>query len=548
MNRTLTTERINFMNTLLPEIADIEALFLSGKVAEAKGACLALIENNPHEINALHLMGLMVAEEGDWQSATAYLRKANRIERDNPMLALHLASALKATGALAAAKAILTEVIDANPHFAPAYNNLGAIYFSEQQWNDAVAAYHAAIDERPDYLDAYYNLGLALTKLGRHEEALNVYQALLQIAGEHVGASFQIACLLMLQKKIEEALQSFLQLETQYPFHFETQTNLATCYLYLGQFSEAKLHYLKANEINSADEQVAYNLGVMNMQQGFLDEAISFYLQVLKINPYAFAAHNNLGVAYLAKRNTAAALMHFCAASKLEPANEALSHVIAMLSAKKGLAFAPIGYVRSLFDSYAGHYDAHLQSVLNYNVPNLIFAALNPFLTDERLLVLDLGCGTGLCGERLKSISHKLVGVDVAEKMLAVARQKLIYDELILADITEFLSDQSASYDLIVAGDVLVYVGDLSAIFAAVARTLKPHGYFVLTTEQSVMEDYYLGPTGRFAHQKTYIDRLADKNRFEVLQYHVAPLRKERDEPLMGQIYVLQKRSLLASG
>ena len=49
----------------------------------------------------------------------------------------------------------------------------------------------------------------------------------------------------------------------------------------------------------------------------------------------------------------------------------------------------------------------------------------------KRLDVLDAGCGTGLCGPLVAPYARRLAGVDLSEGMLAHAKEKNVYDELI---------------------------------------------------------------------------------------------------------------------
>lgn len=451
-----------------------------------------------------------------------------------------MALAYKADGLLAEAKAVLLELIQLDPACAPAYNNLGGIYFAEGQWQEAIAAYQTAIDIQADYIDAYYNLGLAYKKAHKMLESKHAFQAVLQLVPDHPGAQFQLGSLFMQQEDYPHALDCFANIAERHPFHFETQTNLATCYLHTGHLDAAQAHYLKALEITPTDEQILFNLGVINMQRGRIKYAIEYYLRAVKINPELFEVHNNLGVAYLAQKNIAAALLHFKEAFRIRP-DDVVQHTINVLMRKQNVATAPLEYVRSLFDSYANHYDVHLTKSLHYQVPQLLLQAVQATNGDSVKFnkVLDLGCGTGLCGSVFKPYAHRLVGVDVSSKMLAVAKEKEIYSELVQSDLQPFLAAQSQAYDLIVAGDVLVYCGDLDAIFAAAASALRPGGLFAFNTEMSVDKDYEMTDSGRFAQSKAYIDKLAAKYQLVCNYYKVATLRTQEGQPVQGHLYVL---------
>ena len=138
--------------------------------------------------------------------------------------------------------------------------------------------------------------------------------------------------------------------------------------------------------------------------------------------------------------------------------------------------------------------------------------------------ILDLGCGTGLSGMAFKGIAKRLIGVDLSSKMLEAASEKKIYDELVLSDMVIFLANQRTDYDLILAADVLVYVGDLRHLFIVVSQALRTHALFVFNTEINAQGDFYMTQSGRFAHNKIYIDQLITENGLHVVAYQVAKL------------------------
>ncbi|MBV9576632.1 MAG: tetratricopeptide repeat protein [Gammaproteobacteria bacterium] len=526
------------------QIEQIQKIHREGHLAEAEEAYLALLQEDPHHVSALHFLGIVYAEEGKLEAAQACLEKAILIEPNAPALHLHLANILKARGLFNQAINLLEALVIRCPDFAAAFNNLGIVYFAQEKWQAAIAAYQNAIKLQADYADAYYNLGLAYAKSGKLSHAISAYEAVIALNAEHAGAQFQLASLLMRKNQYPAALKYLLSIELRHPFHFETQSNIATCYLKLGNLQEAEKYYLKALTIVPQDEQILFNVGVLHMQQGHIDQAIHFYLQAVAHQPGSFAAHNNLAVAYLAKKDVSQALLHFRKAESIAPENEAIRHTINILAQQTHLSASPLAYVRALFDSYADHYDAHLRENLHYQVPELLYEMIKnkEDVENAQWDILDLGCGTGLCGNLFKQCARSLIGVDLSEKMLAEASQKNIYDELIQMDVMSFLSDKKNIYDLVIAGDVLVYFGDLLPFFSALTGILKKEGYFVFNVEQDEnVKDYRMTTAGRFVHSANYIKQLVQQNGLILLKHDEKILRLQDQMPVKGQLYLLQK-------
>lgn len=454
---------------------------------------------------------------------------------------LERANLHKAKGELNEALHLLQALTKAHPHFAAAFNNLGTVYYVQGNFPASINAYQTAIDLESNYIDAYYNLGLVFTKINDLKAAMNAYDALLLLSPQHAPARFQLACLYMLQSDYQTALNHFLKINVSHPHHAETKTNLATCYLMQGDLQAAEKYYLEALSFMPNDTQLLFNLGVINAQLGKMDAAIDYYEKTVILDPSHLAAQQNLGFIFLVKKEKANALKHFREVLRLEPHNEAVQHTIHILSNENNISASPPAYIRNLFDSYADHYDQHLNVALHYQVPQLLFAALQPFITkDARLHILDLGCGTGLCGTFLKPVAETLVGVDLSQNMLAEAGRKKIYDQLIKAEVISFLEGKSACYDLVIAGDVVVYFGDLAALFALVAKALRENGMFVFNAEINNEIDFTLSESGRFTHCKTYLDALIAKYHFKTLSYQTGTMRTQENQQVMGHLYVLQ--------
>lgn len=514
-----------------------------GKLTEARNAYLAMLAHRPHDVEALHLLGMIYAEEGDFKQAQHYLEKAANLEKDNPGLMLHLANVLKLNGQIEKAIALLLTVTQEHPQFSAAFNNLGTFYFANKNYPAAVQAFQQALDVQPDYIDAYYNLGLALQRQYKTEQAKQAYQAILDLVPHHPGAMFQLGMLLMQEEKYQAAINLFSAILENYPYHTESHVNLATSFLKLGELEKAKQHYLQALNMEANDAQVLFNLGVISVQQEKIDDAINYYDQVTQIDPSHFDAYHNLGFIYLMRKDREAALKYYKAALNLQPQNEAIKHTINIILGKKDLSASPTEYVQALFDSYADHFDTHLLQSLNYRVPALFYQLATCYLPPKtKFTILDLGCGTGLCGELFKPLANKLVGVDISQKMLDEAGKKACYQALYQNEITPFLLEHKKQFDLIIAGDVLVYFGELESVFTAVCDALHDEGYFLFDAEVGEGEDYKITASGRFNHTKAYLDKLIEQTHFTIIHYEIATLRTQETMPVKGHVYLLQKQ------
>ena len=91
---------------------------------------------------------------------------------------------------------------------------------------------------------------------------------------------------------------------------------------------------------------------------------------------------------------------------------------------------------------------------------------------------MDLGCGTGLSGQVLKEKYgyDNLVGLDVSEDMLTIARQRNIYKTLISAFVTtEKIEEiQDGEYDAVISAGVITTGLVRSSAFDEIIGWIKP--------------------------------------------------------------------------
>ncbi len=194
----------------------------------------------------------------------------------------------------------------------------------------------------------------------------------------------------------------------------------------------------------------------------------------------------------------------------LEPDDAEVGHLMTALSDKQSPARVPNECIEQLYARFSSFYDANVYEELGSQAPSRLAEVIDS-VTKKRpsLSVLDLGCGTGVSGEHLKSRASRLVGVDLSVEMVEIARERMIYDELEVAEITEWLQQSEERFDVIVACDSLIYFGDLTQVIAPAAGLLREGGIIAFSVERSVGPPYHLMDSGRYVHHVDHIDDVA---------------------------------------
>lgn len=233
------------------------------------------------------------------------------------------------------------------------------------------------------------------------------------------------------------------------------------------------------------------------------------------------------------------------------PGDPAAAHLLAAFGGSTAPDRASDAFIVRLFDRAAQDFDTTLAS-LGYQAPRLVFeSALRAFQGNAGgIQVLDAGCGTGLCGEWIRPLARRLVGVDLSPGMIEQARQRGCYDELACAELTSYSASSLERFDLVMAADVLCYFGELDEPISALGRILQPGGFLVFSVEDlsAVRPDvgdsgYRLLEHGRYAHVARYVEAQVRSAGLELEAAEPGVLRYERGVPVRGLIVAARCRS-----
>jgi predicted TPR repeat methyltransferase len=476
----------------------------------------------PRQFDALHLLGVIERQQGRPERAAELIRAALDVDPGQARAHSNLGAALQDLGNTQGALAAYDTALRLDPAYALAWDNRGNTLRRLGRPGDALASYERALALGAGNPDAWLHRALALADLGRHADAAASAGRALDLRPAFPDALLAFGNALQALDRPVEAIDAY----------------------------ERAL----ALEAQRADIWCAH--GAACKKSGDIEAALASYERALALRPdYAQAAHFRANaLRALGRRDDAVAAYERAAALGADP--EAVGFALAALGAGAAPAAAPAGYVKALFDQYAGHFDRHLVDVLGYRTPALLDALLRLHLSAHLPAgtvkaeapavdaALDLGCGTGLCGPVLRPLARHLAGVDLSPRMLDRAQATGLYDALTCADIAEAMAQRDAAWDLVVAADVLVYFGDLAPVFGQVRRALRTGGLFAFSCEalDPAGEGYAITASNRYAHTPAHIDACATAAGFVRVARTDATLRRDHGADVAGHV-ILRSRT-----
>lgn len=435
----------------------------------------------------------------------------------------------------------------------------------------AEAGARQVLAKQPRNAEAHYVLALSAMVQGRHEQALAPIERAVSLAGSNPQYPFVRALCLAGAGRVEEAIADYRRALVLRPEFFEAWANLGSLLESHGRLAEAEEAYLRATKLKPGVAAVLNGLGMCALARASLEQAAEAFSRAVDADPRFATARNNFGNTLGKLKQVDAAIVQLREAVRLKPdyavawvnlgeqcyvagrdaeAVTAIDHALALDPENGGLRHlrdaiagvqtgrAPDDYIRGFFDRFAADFDKRLVEDLEYRTPQRLMAFLEPWLAgrEKRLRIEDLGCGTGLSGVVLAPYAARMAGVDLSGRMLDKARERGLYDTLHEAEIAAYLDGRPAGEcDLAAAMDVFVYVGDLDPIFRAVARALAPGGMFAFSVERQDGEgDFRLARSGRYAHTRRYLQRLAKAHGLLEWKIAEADIRKEAGQPVHG--------------
>lgn len=245
-----------------------------GRLAQANQLYNTILKNDPKNVGALHMQGVLAYQAGHLQMAVDLIGQAIKLAPDDAAPHVNRGLALGALKRHDEALAHFERAIGLRPGFAEAYVNRGIILKELARPLDAIASYDQAIALQPRLAAAYNNKGNALRLLERLDEALTCYEQAFALDGGDVDACQNMGMLHADAGRTDEALQCFDQVIALRPQHAEAHNGKGAILAQRQQWAQAITHLQAAIQANDKLVQAYKNLGLAQYSLAQFAEAV----------------------------------------------------------------------------------------------------------------------------------------------------------------------------------------------------------------------------------------------------------------------------------
>ena len=169
-----------------------------------------------------------------------------------------------------------------------------------------------------------------------------------------------------------------------------------------------------------------------------------------------------------------------------------------------------------LFDPIAGDYDNWYDTEIGRVIDQVERDLAVQLFQPSGSKMLEIGCGTGQYTTQLAEQGYQITAVDISEKMMARAREKIAnlgYQvKWLKADITRII-DQLEQYHGILSMSAFEFIPNPEEILAGLFEHLEPQGCLVIgvIAGESAWSEFYsrkanTKPESVFAHARFYTE------------------------------------------
>ncbi|MBT7250211.1 MAG: tetratricopeptide repeat protein [Rhodospirillaceae bacterium] len=275
------------------------AFHQQGQLLEAGELYREILAEDPDQVDALNLMGVVMQAAGDLEVALDLLGRATELAPDYFAPFANLGNVLQASGRLLDAVEAFETALKLNGDSPETANNLSSV---QNELGNPIAGLEAserALSLIPQFPEAIINKGNALLALARPVEAVNAYREALTLAPDNARAHFNLGNAYLDLEAYAEAVEPYLKSVTLDDRNAKAWFNYANCLVELDRIDDAVGCFQRALSIEPDYVDALCNLASALQSLGRTGDAIDLLRKALISQPDSPDLHWNLSLTLL---------------------------------------------------------------------------------------------------------------------------------------------------------------------------------------------------------------------------------------------------------
>lgn len=279
-----------------------------GQLQQAAHIYQQILRANPQQPDALHLMGVLLAQTGDLTQAEHYIRKAISYNPKNADYYSHLGNVLKETGQVDMALTYHEQAVKHAPRQASTHVNLGVCLHELGQYERAIEHYEKARRIEPKNPTILNNLATSLCDNEQLKDAIKYYRRALKFDNQFVGAYAGLGNALRRNEQPQEALEACEQALSLDPNYITGIVNKAEALIALERYEEAQACLDRGKALAPQHPEILLSLGSVKIGQKDIPAAIDIYTKAVELHPNSKKLIYRLAFGYRSQHQLHAAL------------------------------------------------------------------------------------------------------------------------------------------------------------------------------------------------------------------------------------------------
>jgi tetratricopeptide (TPR) repeat protein len=214
-------------------------LHQQGSLREAEKLYARILKAAPDNFDALHLLGLIKAQNGQMGDAYRLMSAALKINPNSPDALMNFANVLHTLKRDSEALTWLDKALALRPDDPAILHHRGNAFLALDRATEALACFEQVLAREPRHVEALLNRGTTLAALNRPQEALAAIDAALVLASNHPGAHYNRGNTLAALGRDSEAIIAFDRALALDPNHVAAWNNRGRALQALNHHDEA---------------------------------------------------------------------------------------------------------------------------------------------------------------------------------------------------------------------------------------------------------------------------------------------------------------------